>query len=128
MRFCKQVYSDSNFFTMPKRKCVFNENLQRKYPFIKQGNNTPSDIRCEKCGTAFSVSHVGASDIKQHLLSDKHRRSEHASSSSTLMVDYFKKSDAPNSNDMDIAVARVFGPITLYTKITVFAATIVPQT
>ncbi|XP_044741892.1 uncharacterized protein LOC123302864 [Chrysoperla carnea] len=73
---------------MPKRKCSFNVNLQAKYPFIKQ-SNTPSDVRCEKCRTEFSVSHSGAGDIEQHLKSEKH-----------------KNADRPSSKDLDVAAAE----------------------
>jgi len=90
---------------MPKRKCTFNVNLQAKYPFIKQ-TNTPSDVRCEKCRTEFSVSHSGASDIEQHLKSEKHKNADRAAASSSSMLTFFKKSDTPTLKDLDIAAAE----------------------
>lgn len=90
---------------MPKRKCSFNVSLQEKYPFIKQ-INTPSDVRCEKCRTEFSVSHSGGGDIEQHLKSDKHKNADRAAASSSSLLNFFKKSDAPNLKDLDIAAAE----------------------
>ncbi|GFQ98893.1 uncharacterized protein TNCT_430231 [Trichonephila clavata] len=90
---------------MPKRKCSFNVSLQAKYPFIKQ-INTPSDVRCETCRTEFSVSHSGAGDIEQHLKSEKHKNADRAAASSSSMLNFFKKSDAPTSKDLDIGAAE----------------------
>lgn len=90
---------------MPKRKCTFNINLQTKYPFIKQ-RNTPSDVRCEKCRTEFSVSHGGASDIEQHLKSEKHKNANLTAASSSSMLNFFKKADTPISKDLDVAAAE----------------------
>lgn len=91
---------------MPKRKCIFNSNLQSKYPFIKQRNSTPSDVNCGKCHTDFSISHGGASDIEQHLKSEKHKNADRAAASSSSMLNFFKKSDVPTTNDLDIAAAE----------------------
>lgn len=69
---------------MPKRKCKFNEGLQAKYPFIIK-TVSDSDVRCNKCRTEFSVSHGGASDIEQHLKSNRHKGADiNAASSSKL--------------------------------------------
>ncbi|GFQ97085.1 uncharacterized protein TNCT_651191 [Trichonephila clavata] len=90
---------------MPKRKYSFNVSLQAKYPFIKQ-INTPSDVRCEKCRTEFTVSHSGAGDIEQHLKSEKHKNVDRAATLSSSMLNFFNKSDAPTSKDLDIAAAE----------------------
>lgn len=90
---------------MPKRKCTFNDNLKAKYPFIKQ-TNTPSNVRCEKCRTEFSVSHSGAGDIEHHLKSEKHKNADRAAASSSSMLNFFKKSSVPTSKDLDIAAAE----------------------
>ncbi|GFR11159.1 uncharacterized protein TNCT_543551 [Trichonephila clavata] len=90
---------------MPKRKCSFNVSLQAKYPFIKQ-INTPSNVRCEKCRRQFSVSHGGAGVIEQHLKSGKHKKGDRAAASSSSMLNFFKKSDAPTSKDLNIAASE----------------------
>jgi hypothetical protein len=58
---------------MPKRKCTFNEQLQKEYSYIKKGK-TDHDVTCIHCGTNFSVAHGGRSDIKDHIQSDRHRQ------------------------------------------------------
>ncbi|CAG5013822.1 unnamed protein product [Parnassius apollo] len=90
---------------MPKRKLAFNVNLQAKYPFIKQ-INTPSDVKCGKCRTEFSVSHSVARDIEQHLNSKKHKNADRAAALSPSLLTFFKKSDAPTSKDLDIAATE----------------------
>ncbi|KAL4721217.1 hypothetical protein ACJJTC_019542 [Scirpophaga incertulas] len=90
---------------IPKRKCSFNVSLQEKYPFIKQ-INTPSDVRCEKCRTEFSVSHSGGGDIEHNLKSDKHKNGDRAAASSSSMLNFFKKSDTSTLKDLDIAAAE----------------------
>ncbi|GFQ71185.1 uncharacterized protein TNCT_550571 [Trichonephila clavata] len=90
---------------MPKRKCSFNVSLQAKYPLIKQ-INTPSDVRCEKYRTEFSVYYSDAGDIEQHLKSEKHKNADRVAASSSSMLHFFKKSDAPTSKDLDITAAE----------------------
>ncbi|GFR24022.1 uncharacterized protein TNCT_531731 [Trichonephila clavata] len=90
---------------MPKRKCSFKVSLQVKYPFIKQ-INTPSDVRSEKCCTELKVSHSGACDIEQRLKSEKYKNADRAATSSSSMLNFFKKSDATTSKDLDIATAE----------------------
>ena len=72
---------------MPKRKCTFNENLQAKFPFIKK-TVTDSDVKCKKCNTEFSVSHGGASDIEQHLKSNRHRSYDLSAASSSKITTF----------------------------------------
>ena len=59
----------------PKRKCVFNSDLQKEYPYIKK-TISDSDVRCNKYSSTFSISHWGEggevqSDISQHINSEK---------------------------------------------------------
>ncbi|GBP10082.1 hypothetical protein EVAR_77513_1 [Eumeta japonica] len=63
-------------------------------------------LRCEKCRTEFSVSHSGASDIEQHLKSEKHKNADRAAASSSSMLNFFKNSNTPSSKDLDIAAAE----------------------
>ncbi|GFQ99548.1 uncharacterized protein TNCT_524701 [Trichonephila clavata] len=86
---------------MPKRKCSLNVSLEAKYPFIRQ-INTPSEVRCEKCCTEFSVSHSGAGNIEQHSKSEKHKNANRAAFSSSSVLNFFKKLDKPTSKDIDI--------------------------
>ncbi|GFR19972.1 uncharacterized protein TNCT_329621 [Trichonephila clavata] len=49
----------------------------------------------------FSVSHSGACDIEQHLKSEKHKNADHAAASCSSMLNFFKKSDASTSKDLN---------------------------
>lgn len=39
----------------PKRKCIFNDKLQKEFPFKKK---TQSDVRCEKDMANFNIALV----------------------------------------------------------------------
>lgn len=54
-----------------KGVCVFNANLQSKYPFI-QKTTTESDVKCLKCHSRFSIAGGGNNDIVRHLKTAKH--------------------------------------------------------
>lgn len=57
----------------PKRKCVFNNELQKEFPFIRKTLGE-SDVRCSKCFACFSIANSGRANIKQHLESNKHKK------------------------------------------------------
>ncbi|GFY02982.1 uncharacterized protein TNCV_979871 [Trichonephila clavipes] len=48
----------------------------------------------------------GGGDIEQHLKSDKHKNADHAAASSSSLLNFFKKSDAPTLKDLDIVEAE----------------------
>jgi hypothetical protein len=50
---------------MPKRKCVFTENLKAEYPFINEDQHA-GKVFCTICKSLFSIEHGGRSDILQH--------------------------------------------------------------
>lgn len=54
-----------------KRVCVFNANLESKYPFI-QKTTSESDVKCLKCHGRFSIAAGGNNDIVRHLKTAKH--------------------------------------------------------
>ncbi|KAF2891529.1 hypothetical protein ILUMI_14644 [Ignelater luminosus] len=64
------------------------------------------EVTCEKCRTNFSVAYGGASDIKHHLRSEKHKLYDQAAASNSLMLNYFKKTDSPLSKDFEVAAAE----------------------
>lgn len=90
---------------MPKRSCNFNINLQTKYPSIKQ-NKTPNAVTSEKFCTNFVIAHGGASDMEQHLRSQKHKLTDQTAASSSSMLDFFKKTDSSSSKDFSVAAAE----------------------
>lgn len=77
----------------PRRKCVFNADLEKKYPFIKKiENKTQSDVRCEVCKAEFNIGNAGKTDIEKHLTTQKHIKSLQTSSSSSI-VNFFQSTD-----------------------------------
>lgn len=89
---------------MPKRKCTFNTELEDKYRFIRK-TISESDVRCEKCGTNFSIAHGGGYDINKHLNSAKHKSFENSASSSRVMTHFYKHS-TPTANDLEVAASE----------------------
>ncbi|XP_023231785.1 uncharacterized protein LOC111631712 [Centruroides sculpturatus] len=79
---------------MPKRSCVFTDELKKEYPFLKKVCNRMDKVKCELCFSEFSISHGGRSDIKNHVKCAKHKASlvtEEGTSSNILS--YFKGND-----------------------------------
>lgn len=70
---------------MAKRKCIFNKNLETKYPSITKKTISESDVQCQTCGAAFSTPHSGAYDITKHLQSIKHKSTENSADSSKVL-------------------------------------------
>jgi len=64
---------------MPKRKCTFNDALQKEFTFLKKAS-CDSEVICNHCGVKFSVAHGGRSDINDHLKITNHQRSVQAKS------------------------------------------------
>jgi len=79
---------------MPKlrRKCVFNENLQKEYEFLKICVKPGSidKIECIKCGAIFSIEHGGKSDITQHINTKRHKLAVESEKGNSV-TNYFTK-------------------------------------
>lgn len=57
-----------------KRRCTFNKNLKKIYPFLQTtSDETLSSVYCNFCRCTFSLAHGGQGDIKQHILTSKHK-------------------------------------------------------
>jgi hypothetical protein len=73
-----------------RRKCVFNEELQQKYPYLKS-TKISSEVQCFKCKGTFSIANSGKTDIENHIGTGKHKRAIAAEIGSSSMTSYFKK-------------------------------------
>ncbi|XP_067133484.1 uncharacterized protein [Centruroides vittatus] len=58
---------------MPKRKCIFNDDLKRTYTTFKKGKND-SEVYCLVCNCFISIANKGKCDIEVHLATRKHQR------------------------------------------------------
>lgn len=72
----------------PRRMCVFNADLQKKFPFIRKGESN-SDVICQKCNATFNIGSAGKSEIERHLNSIKHKKALNAASQSSSLNKYF---------------------------------------
>lgn len=79
-----------------RRKCVFNDELQQQYSFIKK-TDIDSKVRCSKCMATFSIANGGKLDIQQHLRTNKHKDSDIAAASSKTLSCYFGSKDFNDS-------------------------------
>ena len=86
---CLELFKATKRTMPPKRKCTFNSDLQKEYPFLKRGY-VDSEVRYNKCTSTFSVAHGGKSDIAAHLRSDKHRRADSAAAATTSARHFFR--------------------------------------
>lgn len=72
-------------------KCVFNDELARKYPFIKSHKNkTKSDVHCNLCAADFSIEYSGKNDLERHVDSSKHQNAIRAAASTPKLFDLMK--------------------------------------
>lgn len=58
---------------MPKRKCHFNDELQKKFPMFKAAK-IGNEVFCPTCNSTFSIANKGKSDLEQHLNTQKHQQ------------------------------------------------------
>lgn len=84
-----------------KGKCIFNEKLKEKYPFLET-NKSDSELRCKQCKGIFSIASGGNADIQRHLKTGKHLSAMSAASTS-------KKIDSIFSSTFDLEVAAMEG-------------------
>lgn len=87
---------------MPKRVCTFNDNLQSKFPFLKTVSKQDDRVKCEQCGSEFSVAHGGQSDINDHINSKKHKKSLEGLAGSSKISNFFKNVN-PKDNEYELA-------------------------
>lgn len=87
--------------TLPRRKCVFNDELKRKYPFLRN-TKSESDVYCSVCNSDFSIANAGKSDIERHIQKDKHVKANNASANSRSVSVYY-------SSKIDYKVSRYEG-------------------
>lgn len=97
---------------MPKRKCKFNDELQKEFPFVKK--KSEYDVRCDKCGADFSIAHSGRSDILKHIITEKHKRSVSAAASSNALTKFFRQDHA---GDKELKLAASEGVFAFHTVV-----------
>lgn len=84
-----------------RRKCVFNDELAKTYPFIKKTTSN-SDVHCNTCNSDFNIANSGKKAIEKHLLVAKHIKALQSVSSSRPLTEYLPSS-------LDLTMARCEG-------------------
>lgn len=74
---------------MGKRKCIFTQDIQKKYPFIKKSKNDSAKVVCDVCNGDFNFTHDGKISIENHVKQDKHVRAVKAAASSKKVSIFF---------------------------------------
>lgn len=77
-----------------KRKCSFNSDLQKEYPFLKKRELNPHVAFCTQCSSEINISHGGVTDIKLHLKTKKHLAGVNAVAMSSSMSKFVTKNDS----------------------------------
>lgn len=77
-----------------KRKCSFNNELQKEYPFLKKRENIPHVAFCSQCSSEINIAHGGVSDIKLHLKTKKHLAGVNAVAMSSSMSKFVTKNES----------------------------------
>lgn len=75
---------------MPKRKCIFTDELQKKFLTYSPVRDKWEAV-CTVCkaGTYVSVSNGGASDLKAHMDTEKHKKAVQGESSSKKLTEFY---------------------------------------
>lgn len=81
--------------TMPKRKCYFNDELKKDFPFLIEQKET-NMLLCSICKSVFSIVHGGRSDILQHASMKKHKLAEVSRISSQNIQSFFVNKNLTN--------------------------------
>lgn len=71
-----------------KGKCVLNEKLRVKYPFLEPGKSE-NEVFCRKCRSTFLIASGGNADILRHLKAVKHLAALSAASTSQTLTSFF---------------------------------------
>jgi len=56
-----------------RRKCYFNSDLQKEFPFMKSTSNSTSIVYCEICKCEVDILNSGRSNINTHLTKKTHQ-------------------------------------------------------
>lgn len=82
---------------MPKHKCTFNDELQKKFPIFKKGK-FDWEILCTICDSKISIANKDVTNINEHIVTLKHKmrfRSQ-TKTSKSVMETYITK---PETDD-----------------------------
>lgn len=95
---------------MPKRKCIFSEELQNSYKMFKSAGPKaePWEVKCEVCDQIISIASKGKYDLEKHLATEKHRKNIRTSAYSSKMDSFVTKQAGPKREVQAAEATLVF--------------------
>ena len=94
-----------------KRKCNFNVNLQKEFTDFNVVEENRNEAFCKICRSKISIANKGAYDLKQHILSKKHREKVQNVASSSKLNSFFVQQYSP----LEFKVLAVEGALAYHT-------------
>lgn len=92
---------------MPKRKCIFSEELKIKYKMFKPTAET-SEVKCELCDQIISIASMVKYDLEKHLNTEKHRKNIRASGCSSKIDNFVTEISRPKKEVQAAEATLVF--------------------
>lgn len=92
---------------MPKRKCIFSEELKIKYKMFKP-TAEPSEVKCELCDQLISIASKGKYDLEKHLNTEKHRKNIRTSGCSSKIDNFVTTRSGPKREVQAAEATLVF--------------------
>lgn len=92
---------------MPKRKCIFSEELQTKYKMFK-ATAKPTEVKCELCDQLISIASKGKCDLEKHLNTQKHRKNIRAAAGSSKIDNFVRARSEPKTEVQAAEATLVF--------------------
>lgn len=92
----------------PRRKCHFNSDLQKEFPFLKPTSVSIYIVYCEICKSEVDISNSGRGSIKNHLAKKKHTLALNAVSSSGKVTKFFRDNTLSSENVLIAAKEGTF--------------------
>ena len=94
---------------MPKRKCLFNSDLESKFPMFKKGRYD-WEAFCVVCSTSISIANKGVTDLNEHLSTLKYKTNlKNQSSAPNIATDFVK------STSEDLLTSAAEGALVYHT-------------
>lgn len=77
-----------------KRKCVFNDELKAKFPFMKRySEDDDSTLTCTYCNSSFSIANGGITDIQKHIGREKHKNNLSKVAGHKQITKFYRKAE-----------------------------------
>jgi hypothetical protein len=76
---------------MPSHSTVFNLQWKKEFPFIAPVADDKKKALCTTCGSIFTISHGGKSDVTQHIKTERYKKGSRTVLVNHNIGDLFKR-------------------------------------